>query len=357
MVTPIKRVSGKIVSTKNDTIELNGYKYDARTGAKLGTSSGGSVRSMDGLVRNTRTSAVPKNIAPTSPSKHSPKSPQPSHTVHQKTIKSKTLMRNSVKKPVHAPKPVNKHSIQPRTANPHPTRVARATETQKHPHVSKFQAKTSSQPLPVKSAPNHQPAATSKTTEPSRAVLPLSPFDMALKKADSHQQLAPSKQNIAKRAAKQLKISTRTLSVGLGIITVLVTGGLFARQHMSSLAVQLAATRAGVEARLPGYQPAGFALAGPIEYSAGQITLAYQSNSDTRNFKVVQKNSDWTSQALLENFVQANDEPFQTVQENGKTIYIYDGNNATWVSGGIWYQVEGESSLNTDQLLRIASGL
>jgi hypothetical protein len=98
-------------------------------------------------------------------------------------------------------------------------------------------------------------------------------------------------------------------------------------------------------------------LAGPVQYSAGQITISYKSNSDDRNFQLVQRNSDWNSQSLLNNFVTREDEKYLTYQDKGKTIYVYDGNNATWVSGGIWYQVEGKSSLSSDQLLKIASSL
>lgn len=97
-------------------------------------------------------------------------------------------------------------------------------------------------------------------------------------------------------------------------------------------------------------------MAGPIQYGEGAVTLSYQSNSDDRNFQIVQKSSDWNSQSLLENFV-SDKEPYQTFQDKGRTIYIYGKSSATWVSGGVWYQIEGESDLSSDQLLRIVSSL
>ena len=337
------------MGTQNDTIELNGYKYDARTGAQLGRATGSGVphvpRSLDGF-------SPVKRATPQKPAK----TPSPSHTVHQKVKKSQTLRRQGLQKPTAKTIDVTpQNQLAKRTMQPNHAREARASRTQKHPHVSKFQAQTAQQPLEVKAAPKHTETAAAE--EVKRSVLPLSPFDMALSKATSHEQPAPSKLTFRERASKKLHVSPRALSASLGVFLVLVIGGFFAKQHLSTLAVQLAATRAGVEARLPGYEPSGFALSGPVEYSAGQIALFYQSNSDDRSFKITQKNSDWNSQALLENFVEPNDKPFQTVQDKGKTIYIYDGDNATWVSGGVWFQVEGESSLNTDQLLRIASGL
>jgi hypothetical protein len=98
-------------------------------------------------------------------------------------------------------------------------------------------------------------------------------------------------------------------------------------------------------------------MAGPIQYQPGEVTLNYRSTSDQRGFNVVQKNSSWNSETLLENFVTAANKPYQTFQANGRTIYIYDGNKATWVDGGIWYNIDGQSNLNSDQLLRIAGSL
>jgi hypothetical protein len=70
-----------------------------------------------------------------------------------------------------------------------------------------------------------------------------------------------------------------------------------------------------------------------------------------------QRSSEWNSDALVQNFVATSRRAYQSYQDNGKTIYIYEGNNATWVDGGVWYQIEGNASLNSDQLLRIAKSL
>ena len=74
-------------------------------------------------------------------------------------------------------------------------------------------------------------------------------------------------------------------------------------------------------------------------------------------FGLNQKASSWNSSALLDNFIQPKGKTYQTYQEQGKTIYIYDKASASWVSGGVWYQVTGNSSLNNDQLLSIANSL
>jgi len=340
------------VSNQNDIIELNGYKYDAKTGAMLGKADTYQTpslpKSIDGFNRRSRNQPV-KTL--------SSKKPSPSQNVHQKTSRSKTLMRHTVKKPDTQKSTDQIESpLQKRTLAPTPQRIERANQSNLSPHVSKFSsASTTVAPMKVREAPS--PQAAPIKAEEKRALLPLSPFDMALQNAKSHEQKHINSTSFRKKITKRLRVSPRAASITAGIAVMIFGGIFFANQYMPSLSVRLAAARAGVEAQIPGYRPSGFSLSGPIEYSTGQITLQYQSNSDDRSFRVVQKKTDWNSQSLLDNFIAAEDKSFQTFQDKGKTIYIYDGNNATWVSGGVWYQVEGEASLNSDQLLRIANGL
>jgi len=141
------------------------------------------------------------------------------------------------------------------------------------------------------------------------------------------------------------------------VVFALGVGGFLAYQNLPNIAMRVASTRAGLKANLPKYQPAGFSMAGPIEYEPGEVKLSYKSNSDNRSFAVTQKNSAWNSEALLENYIAPTKQPYQTFQANGRTIYIYSDNKATWVDGGVWYTIDGKANLNSDQLLRIANGL
>jgi hypothetical protein len=159
------------------------------------------------------------------------------------------------------------------------------------------------------------------------------------------------------RVASRLHVSPKSVVMGSSALALLIVTGFVSYQQIPSLALRVAATRAGVHAQLPSYQPSGFSLKGPIAYTPGEVSLNYKSNSDSRNFKVIQRTSAWNSEALLNNFVTSKQQSYQTYQANGRTIYIYDGNNATWVDGGVWYQVEGKADLSSDQLLRIANSL
>ena len=67
--------------------------------------------------------------------------------------------------------------------------------------------------------------------------------------------------------------------------------------------------------------------------------------------------SNWNSDALLSNYVVAENKQYQTYMDRGRTLFIYDGSNATWVDNGVWYQIEGDSRMTTDQLVRIAASI
>ena len=121
--------------------------------------------------------------------------------------------------------------------------------------------------------------------------------------------------------------------------------------------MRVAATRAGFDAKMPGYSPSGFSFNGPINYTAGQVQISFKSNTDDRNYNVTQTASNWNSDALLANYILDEEKQYQTYLDKGRTLYIYDGSNATWVDNGVWYQVEGESAMTTDQLIRLASSM
>lgn len=350
-------------------VTINGKHYDAKTGRLIEASS---------VAKHVPTHAKqPKQNGPSldgfSRRNNSPKPVAPAHKVHHKTEKSKTLMRGVVKKPADTKIRANAHAVNShhKQATPHVelpknhARVARASGIAKSALISRFgNSAVSAQKsgshhksvahLPVK----HAPAITAHHAAP----LPVNqsfpnPFASAVSSATSHEQEAPRKLTKRHRVARALRITPRTLSFGSFVIAGLLLGGFFVSQNIPNLAMRVAAARSGVSAGLPSYKPAGFALSGPIKYSTGKISISYRSTTDERAYQVTQSNSEWNSETLLENYVAVDRRPYQTYQDKGKTIYIYEDSNATWVDQGVWYQVEGKSSLNSDQLLRIANSL
>jgi hypothetical protein len=354
-------------------IELNGQMYDTKTGQLLGHASvtktksvktpASQVKHLDGFTR--RPNAVKRAPSTVTPAK-----------VHHQPQKSKTLMRTAVKKPVA---PAKIHAKAPATTATHkstahkayvapakPGRVIRATSIPKSTFISKFGAAAASiktEALAVAPAPTHLNLA--QRTEPTppvinhpkQTVAQVDPFQTALEQSLSHEQPKAKKSKLHHRVARKLHVSPKVVNLASFTLVALAISGLLAYQNLPELAMRVAATRAGLSANLPSYQPSGYSLSGPIQYQPGEVTVNYKSASDTRAFNVVQKNSSWNSETLLENFVTTTNSPYQTFQSNGRTIYIYAGNKATWVDGGIWYNIDGKSNLNSDQLLRIAESL
>ena len=354
-------------------ISLNGQTYDSATGKLLGSTPSSTApfkmaaqpatqapRHLDGFTRRPASAPRPATKA-----------------VHQQPQKSKTLMRSGVKKPVtpakiHAKAPATtavaskKAPTKEMLTALRPGRVIRANNTPKSNFISKFgvaAATIKSEVLPVASEPKvalqslrSAPPTPTRVQSIPQPAQP-NPFTAALEHANSHEQAKIKKAKVHHRIAKKLRVSPKVVSFASFTILALAISGFVAYQNLPEIAMRVAATRAGFSASLPTYQPSGFSMAGPIEYQPGEVTLSYKSASDNRSFNVVQKNSSWNSETLLENFVAVSGKPYQTFQANGRTIYIYDDNKATWVDGGIWYNIDGKSNLNSDQLLRIASSL
>lgn len=360
-------------------IELNGQQYDALTGkivvaSPTKTSPPKSAKALknapkhvDGFVRRPgNIGADPRHAAPAT------------KAVHQQPAKSQTLMRTAVKKPVnkkiHAkatpattPKQSSPDAPNSYVSSIKPGRAIRAVHIGQSSLISKFGKSAPSiknEVVPVKPAPAHiakpaasKPKPTTHETQPAKPKKSSDPFHKAIENAVSHDQPKAKKPRVHHKIARTLHVSPRLVSfVGVSVLALGISGFL-AYQNLPELAMRVASTRAGLNASLPSYQPAGFSMAGPIKYEPGTVTVNYKSNSDDRTFNVTQKNSSWNSETLLENYVSPTKEPYQTFQANGRTIYIYEGNKATWVDGGVWYNVDGETNLNSDQLLRIAESL
>lgn len=383
-------------------VELNGKKYDAVTGKELSAAvhhSSSAAKpakttargmNMDGFVRAPKGHTIhpaTAQHAATHPAKkaHAPAATPKASAPHaaRKPQSTKTLMRHVVKKPgtAHSTKVITGVSTAIDTSMVVPAvtkqkRLNQASKISKSPLISRFGTahasatgiKKSVQHLPVTPAPpTHAPKLT--TSQPKTAPRKANSSDKraahpadahiakALEKASSHSKPKLAKQKRRHRAAHKLGVSPRFISTAAASLAVLLLVGFFAYQNVPNISVRMAASKAGFAAKLPGYQPTGFALNGPVQAGPGVVTLNFNSNSDDRSFQISQRPSSWNSESLLSNFVESKPQPYERHQEAGKTIYTYEDSNATWVSGGVWYQIEGNSSLTTEQLLRIASSL
>lgn len=332
-------------------IELNGKRYDAVTGEMVAAPPAHSQqktkpapvhqRNVDGFARPVRPLAA------------------------HKAERSKTLARKTVTQPKAAPKQAAaaaKHVdvAHPRHPSVVPKKVVKAAHVQKSPMVKRFNEVVSTKaPAFASQGSQHLAAITAPIraiSDPASVATNHNPLAAGLFNARSHEEPEVRREHHYKRIARRLHVSPHVVSTGALMVAVLLLGGFFALQNMAGLNMRVASARSGVKGSLPTYQPAGFTLNSKISYKPGEIALKYRSNSDSRNFQLIQTTSNWNSTSLLENFVAVNHPNYQTVMPKGKTVFLYD-NNATWVDSGIWYRVEGDSKLNSDQLQNIANSL
>lgn len=148
------------------------------------------------------------------------------------------------------------------------------------------------------------------------------------------------------------------LHYGSTALVVLLLTGYVAYLNIPGISMKVAAHRAGFAATLPSYKPAGYSLRNPIAYSPGQVTISFHSNTDDRHFSLRQQPTNWDSEALKENFVAKQTENYQTFQDRGLTIYIYNGTDAAWVNNGKLYNIQSDNSqLDTNQILGVATSV
>lgn len=378
-------------------IVLNGKLYDSATGQlihapvasrpatpKPKLHKNGHV--IDGVMHHprhkhaTKAKPQPKRIAVhvKKAPKAAPVAPQTVHTAvpiaRHKPQRPATLMRHAVSKPAAHPvkhtKPASIHDA--RTAE----RLARAKAIPKSQAIARFPATsatkthTAQRSVPTKHAavaveaapkaaapPMKQPA----THKPHPAPAPMTASEKlvtnALKNARAHEASHPYAKKPRRRFAHAFGIKNRTANIAMATAAVVLLGGFFVYQNIPNFSMRLASARAGFAAAQPGYRPSGFTQDKLVSYAPGKVTISFHSNSDSRKYQVTQQVSNWNSQALSDNYLAANNKQYQTYQAGGKTIYVYDGSNATWVNGGVWYQIQGQSSLTSDQLLRIANSI
>jgi len=293
-----------------------------------------------------------RQAAPTHPDVHS-------RTVHQKPQKSQTLYRAALKKPA----PIKQ-------LTPAPVRVEADSAKQIHhrsPAISKF-APTATHPK----APDVAPALAQSSEAPRQprvhpvvtkalanrpapiASSPQSPKE--LKEALIRERLAEAQPNTEEVKHRRFSGQPRLATILTSSLALVLLAGYLTYINLPNISMRVAATRAGISANYPNYQPDGYHFAGPITYQPGEVTIGFKSNTNEQAFSIKQKASNWDSQAVLDNYVNKQTGTYLTYQERGLTIYSF-GNHAAWVNGGLLYTIDGDAPLNSDQLLHIATSM
>lgn len=358
-----------------NVIELNGKRYDAVTGQYLGNSHAKPVaaakipggRAMDGMVRSgsrpnrphlesAQTKAQPK-------SRPNREHHKPSHLNGHQPQQTKTLMRQAVAKPKPLPKkeqitkgldraPIHTLALKESVAKVNPYRQQRANLSRRHQDIKRFEANTSRAPLPAVAARNTRLAESPRPATARTDVQPAqqnynSMFEAAIAHATSHQE--PKH-----RATKKHSRGRRALHATIAVIIVLGLGGFAAWTQRGQIELQIASWQAGFDARMPSYALTDYKRSA-IQQEQGGIVVNYQSGD--RHYRISQQPSSWNSQTLLDQDVAgATTEDVETIESKGRIIYIYD-NNASWVDGGVRYDITGNAPLTTEDILSIVDSM
>lgn len=397
---------------QHNIIELNGKQYDALTGALLGESRvratpatqqklHRSGRNIDGFVRGSgQHTPAPVVVKPT------PVPAKATHIASKKIMgdikpsnrkqaakplaahrpeKPKTLMRHVVKKPQvkmkTAIKTTGPSEVMARPASSimkplekkmsvtqvNPVRLVRARQVPKSHHIRRFSpapshavhhaAVTGTQQRPsqyanrtVRQAPATAAIQTSTgQATPQKNQTAADIFEAALAHATSHEQKTPI------HARHQASRRRRLVNLMAGLGAFLIIAGFIAYLNKPTIELRVASMRAGFHAQMPSYKPTGYALEGGIQSSDGRVAMSFRSGTNT--YTVTQEASDWNSTTLLDQQSDERGQPARTIQSKGRTIYLYNDSSATWVNGGVRYEISGNAPLDAGELVSLATSM
>ena len=277
-----------------------------------------------------------------------------SQPTHRRVQVSTTLNRKYVARPVSdimVKRPVQLRPTQQLVAQPPVQRQSVA-----HQPVAR-----SAQPVMRSAQPVMRSAQlTSQTTAAQTPQLSARELkDQAIKKA-----LASTIQTSKKEAKKTKKKSKKMrFSAGRFVLAMLCAATAvfsivyFVNLNTPDLSLRVAALQTGIEAKYPTYVPRDFSLS-DITSESGKITLNFKNSSTDDAFTLIEEDSSWDTNALLNNYVKdeyGND--YTTIREQGLTIYI-NNSDACWVNGGVVYKIKVTSgSLTKKQIKSIAVSL
>lgn len=236
-----------------------------------------------------------------------------------------------------------------------PARLARAQHTAKHAAVRRFSGGNAAD-APSFSLNGHTPTHV-QTHVPVIAVRPapalhapatkqhVDIFEAAIAGATGHTQ-SPHRLHRSRRR--------KLTNIAAGMGAVLVIGGFIAFLNVPNIELNVASIHAGFHATMPSYAPTGYALAGGVQRTGDTVSMVFRSG--TNNYTLTQQPSDWDNETLLENTLPLQSD-HQTMQVAGRTVFLYGGKNAVWVTGNIRYDLRGNIPLDTADISHLAMSL
>ncbi|MBQ9020137.1 DUF4367 domain-containing protein, partial [Candidatus Saccharibacteria bacterium] len=174
---------------------------------------------------------------------------------------------------------------------------------------------------------------------------------------DHSPQASPTKSPLSQTLQRQRKhtsigkfiMAFATSAACIGIL------GYFVSINMPSISVHVAAMQTGIEAAYPSYIPREYQLSG-VSTQDGNIVINF-TGDEGKKFNITEEKTSWDSNALLNNYVKENWDDYDTIREQGITIYVHDS-NAAWINGSTFYRIVNLNGILTKkQIKNIATSL
>ncbi len=221
-------------------------------------------------------------------------------------------------------------------------------------------------PVPVTAGPTAATGPTSTITRPPVRPQPLPSATAGLIRSNRRLVAKPdlanvdpeeSRWQVFAQALARPKRRANPAALAAAVAVVALLGGYIWLQNYPKLAIRTASDRAGFQASVPTYLPTGYNLDHSAATQPGQVALTFNALGSSDDLTITQRPTDWDSQSLLANYVADQSTQPLVVSQQGLTVYLYNGNEASWVNQGIWYSIGGHNHLNREQLLKIINGL
>jgi hypothetical protein len=347
-----KRQAVRVKKNNTNTIEISGQLYDSGNGKPVDDSAAAPWSTPIPVKDNgdndmaVQVTVIRRNTL----NEVKPHTPEPSHILMRSAVqkpevalKRRLNVSASTDSALHTP-PVGEATA-PRLLTSNQKRAERAAQLKQSEQISHFVAPSKDQAAqPVKPTdqswqPAPQPIPPSPPKSPTDTLL-----EHALQQASSHEELAlPSKKSQWYRLG---------LVGAPAIMLALIIIGTHSFTHLE---LRIASAKVGFNTSLPSYEPAGYNLS-QIKYSKGVFASKFHDSNGNR-YTITQGATSWNKTDLLDDYVSNTTPNYQIVQLGDRTIYLYGTGNATWVSNGIWYQINSDGSLNESQLIGVANSL
>ena len=335
--------------TAKTTIKLNGQSYNALSGQPIG---GPRPASIDGIVKPSAKTMQKSYSKPRTP-KVAVKKPLPAQTLMRQAVRkpAKTRQIGKTDSPLSLTTtkiqtPVMYGSVDPKLAR-------RAKSFKLSPKVSRFGA-TVRQADP--SSPYIKAASAAEPVQAKQARPTDTMLERAVAKATSHEQPKLTRKDLKALHGKR-PLKGRIVGYSAIGLMALVVLGYAVYQNIPNIMVKIASVRAGFAASLPAYRPSGFTLAN-VGYQPGTVSFDFKSNIDNRKFAITEHSSNWDSATLVSSVVIPTEgHNYKKILIDGQQIYLFGNDQAAWVSNGIWYQIQGNGSLSTNQIIQFATTL